>query len=78
MTYTPTLDVITNGSIGFIILWVVLSVLFSIIIGSCTAKDTAAERCGHVQYVGNLVVGSAPHPTRCPPRFSSAAVVCLW
>jgi hypothetical protein len=63
MTYTPTLDVIINGSIAFAILWVALSVVFSVIVGSCTAKDSKEERCGHIQCVEPLaVIGSVDFP----------------
>jgi len=56
MTYNATVEPILRGTGIFATFWVVLSILVTIVISTCTKKDTAADRCGHVQYV--LVVGS--------------------
>lgn len=56
MTYVASTEPLVNGTIAFVILWIFLSILLSVVIGSCTSKDTKAERCGHIQYVRRAVI----------------------
>mmetsp|Transcript_27 Transcript_27/g.76 ORF Transcript_27/g.76 Transcript_27/m.76 type:complete len:84 (+) Transcript_27:54-305(+) len=49
MTYNATVEPILRGTGIFATFWVVLSILVTIVISTCTKKDTAADRCGHVQ-----------------------------